>query len=121
MYAGLSILFFFLTIFLQQIGGYTPLAGRPCDAPGHRRDVHVLQALRRVGGPLWPASVHGGRDRWSRRVGCCCSSESAYTSTTYDVLPGILVFSLGLSMTVAPLTAAVLAGVETAQAESPRR
>src|SRR6202035_4449950 len=25
MYAGLSILFFFLTIFLQQIGGYTPL------------------------------------------------------------------------------------------------
>ena len=33
-----------------------------------------------------------------------------------DVLPGILVFSLGLSMTVAPLTAAVLAGVETGQA-----
>src|SRR5258708_13270402 len=25
MYAGLSILFFFLTLFLQQIGGYTPL------------------------------------------------------------------------------------------------
>jgi hypothetical protein len=33
-----------------------------------------------------------------------------------DVFPGILVFSLGLSMTVAPLTAAVLAGVETEQA-----
>jgi hypothetical protein len=29
-----------------------------------------------------------------------------------DVLPGLLVFSLGLSMTVAPLTAAVLAGAE---------
>src|SRR5438445_321026 len=29
-----------------------------------------------------------------------------------DVLPGLLVFSLGLSMTVAPLTAAVLAGSE---------
>ena len=25
MYAGLSILFFFLVLFLQQIGGYTPL------------------------------------------------------------------------------------------------
>ena len=33
-----------------------------------------------------------------------------------DVLPAVLVFALGLSMTVAPLTAAVLAGVETGQA-----
>jgi hypothetical protein len=32
------------------------------------------------------------------------------------VLPGLLVFSVGLSMTVAPLTAAVLAGVDTSQA-----
>jgi hypothetical protein len=32
------------------------------------------------------------------------------------VLPPLLVFSLGLSMTVAPLTAAVLAGVDTSQA-----
>ncbi len=33
-----------------------------------------------------------------------------------DVLPALLVFSLGLSMTVAPLTAAVLAGAERSQA-----
>jgi hypothetical protein len=33
-----------------------------------------------------------------------------------EVLPGLLVFSLGLSMTVAPLTAAVLAGAESSQA-----
>jgi hypothetical protein len=33
-----------------------------------------------------------------------------------DVLPAILVFSLGLSMTVAPLTAAVLAGVHESEA-----
>jgi hypothetical protein len=33
-----------------------------------------------------------------------------------EVLPGLLVFALGLSMTVAPLTAAVLAGAETSQA-----
>ena len=32
MYAGLSILFFFLVLFLQQIGGYSPLqaASRHC-------------------------------------------------------------------------------------------
>ena len=33
-----------------------------------------------------------------------------------EVLPGLLVFALGLSMTVAPLTAAVLAGAEQSQA-----
>ncbi len=32
------------------------------------------------------------------------------------MLPGLLVFALGLSMTVAPLTAAVLAGAENSQA-----
>jgi len=33
-----------------------------------------------------------------------------------QVLPGLLVFALGLAMTVAPLTSAVLAGAETSQA-----
>jgi len=33
-----------------------------------------------------------------------------------QVLPGILVFSLGLAMTVAPLTAAILAGIDESEA-----
>jgi cellobiose-specific phosphotransferase system component IIC len=33
-----------------------------------------------------------------------------------EVLPGVLVFSLGLSMTVAPLTAAILGSIPAAQA-----
>jgi hypothetical protein len=33
-----------------------------------------------------------------------------------EVLPGVLLFSLGLSITVAPLTAAILAGVEESEA-----
>jgi hypothetical protein len=40
----------------------------------------------------------------------------AHVNFVTDVLPGLLVFSLGLSMTVAPLTAAVLAGVDSSQA-----
>ena len=38
-----------------------------------------------------------------------------------QVLPGILLFSLGLSITVAPLTAAILAGVDQREAESAPR
>ena len=38
-----------------------------------------------------------------------------------EVLPGILVFSLGLAITVAPLTAAILAGIEESEAGSSSR
>jgi MFS family permease len=40
----------------------------------------------------------------------------AHVDFVTDVLPALLVFSVGLSMTVAPLTAAVLAGVDSSQA-----
>jgi hypothetical protein len=38
-----------------------------------------------------------------------------------EVLPGVLLFSLGLSITVAPLTAGILAGVDQSEAGSARR
>jgi EmrB/QacA subfamily drug resistance transporter len=112
MYAGLAILFFFLILFLQQIGGYSPLKSGLTVLP-----VTVLMFLlsRRFGaladrfgprffmgvGPLVAAIGLVLFQRVGLRVG--------YVG---EVLPALLVFSLGLSMTVAPLTAAVLAGSE---------
>jgi hypothetical protein len=43
----------------------------------------------------------------------------ATVSFTADLLPALLVFSLGLAIAVAPLTAAVLADADEAQAASP--
>ena len=86
MYAGLSILFFFLILFLQQIGGYTPLKSGLATLP-----VTVLMfVLSRRFGAL--------ADRFGPRL--------------FMGAGPLLVFALGLSMTVAPLTAAVLAGSE---------
>ncbi len=116
MYAGLAILFFFLTIFLQQIGGYTPLQAGLATLPA----TVVLFALSKRFGAL--------ADRYGPRlfmgagplVSACglllFQRIGVHVDYLTDVFPGILVFSLGLSMTVAPLTAAVLAGVETSQA-----
>ncbi len=59
MYAGLSILFFFLVLFLQQIGGYTPLQSGLATLPVTRDHVRALTPLRRARRPLRPASVHG--------------------------------------------------------------
>src|ERR1039458_6628746 len=116
MYAGLSILFFFLTLFLQQIGGYTPLQSGLATLPA----TLVMFALSRRFGAL--ADRYGPRLFMGagplvaafglvllQRVGL----RVDYVS---EVLPALLVFALGLSMTVAPLTAAVLAGAGQEQA-----
>lgn len=116
MYAGLAILFFFLTIFLQQIGGYTPLQSGLATLPA----TLVMFAFSKRFGAL--------ADRFGPRLFMGAGPLVAATGLLLfqrigihvdyltDVFPGILVFSLGLAMTVAPLTAAVLAGVDTGQA-----
>jgi EmrB/QacA subfamily drug resistance transporter len=112
MYAGLAILFFFLVLFLQQIGGYTPLGSGLATLPA---TIVMFALSRRVGaladryGPRWfmaagPLLAAGGLVLF-QRIG----THVDYAS---DVLPGLLMFALGLSLTVAPLTAAVLAGSE---------
>jgi EmrB/QacA subfamily drug resistance transporter len=116
MYAGLAILFFFLTIFLQQIGGYTPLQSGLATLPA----TLVMFALSKRFGAL--ADRHGPRFFMGAGplVAACgllaFQRIGVHVDYVSDVLPGILVFSLGLAMTVAPLTAAVLAGVDTGQA-----
>ena len=111
-YAGIGGTTFFLPVFLQQVAGY-----RPVEAGLALLPVTIVMFLlsRRFGaladrigprlfmgvGPL----VAGGGMLLLLRAG----TESPYLSV---VLPAMLVFGLGLSVTVAPLTAAVLAGVE---------
>jgi EmrB/QacA subfamily drug resistance transporter len=112
MYAGLAILFFFLVLFLQQIGGYTPLKSGLATLPV----TVIMFALSRRFGAL--------ADRFGPRLfmgagplvaaGGLLLFQRAGVKVDYltEVLPPLVLFSLGLAMTVAPLTAAVLAGAE---------
>jgi hypothetical protein len=108
---------FFLVLFLQQVAGFTALqAGTIMLVP-----TGVMFVLsRRFGaladrfGPrlfmgLGPIVSAGGLLLLVMRV-------DATVSFVGDLLPGLLVFSIGLSMSVAPLTAAVLADADEAQA-----
>jgi EmrB/QacA subfamily drug resistance transporter len=116
MYAGLGILFFFLVLFLQQIGGYTPLQSGLSILPA---TVMMFALSRRFGGL---ADRYGPRLFMGAGPLVCAAGlllfqrVGAHVNYFTDVLPGLLVFSLGLAMTVAPLTAAVLAGVDQSQA-----
>lgn len=112
MYAGLAILFFFLVIFLQQVAGYSALESGLATLPV----TIVLFALSRRFGSL--ADRHG--PRLFMAAGPLVAGAGImlllrtglHTSYVTDVLPAMLVFALGLSLTVAPLVATVLADVE---------
>jgi EmrB/QacA subfamily drug resistance transporter len=116
MYAGLAILFFFLVIFLQQVAGYSALRSGLTTLPV----TLVMFALSRRFGAL--------ADRLGPRLfmsaGPLISAAGILLllrtgmSTSYvtELLPGLLVFSVGLSLTVAPLTATVLADADESDA-----
>jgi EmrB/QacA subfamily drug resistance transporter len=116
MYAGLSVVFFVLVLYLQQVAGYSALKAGLSTLPS----TLVMFALSRRFGAL--ADKHGprffmGAGPLVGAVGVVMLSRlGTHVSYFADLLPGLFVWALGLSMTVAPLTAAVLAGVDADQA-----
>jgi EmrB/QacA subfamily drug resistance transporter len=116
MYAGLSILFFFLVIFLQQVAGYSALRSGLTTVPV----TLIMFALSRRFGAL--ADRYGPRFFMSAGPLIAAAGillflrTGIHTSYVRDLLPGLLGFSLGLSMTVAPLTATVMADANESEA-----
>jgi EmrB/QacA subfamily drug resistance transporter len=110
-YGGLSAVPFFLVLFLQQVAGYQPIEAGLALLPV---SVIMFSLSRRWGaladriGPrifMGTGPVIGGAGlALLTRV----DAQADYVS---QVLPAILVFGFGLSLTVAPLTATVLGGV----------
>ncbi len=116
MYGGLAILFFFLVIFLQQVAGYTALQAGLATVPV----TLIMFALSRRFGALadrYGARFFMGAGPLIASVGILLFLRTGmHTSYLGDLLPALLVFSIGLSMTVAPLTATVLADADQTDA-----
>ncbi|MEA2698211.1 MAG: hypothetical protein QOI66_2482 [Myxococcales bacterium] len=111
-YAGLTASTFVLTVFLQQVAHYSAVAAGLALVP-----VTLLMfALSPRFGHL--AARHGPRlfmtlGPITAGVGFLLMTRlDARASYVAQVLPGVLVFGLGLAATVAPLTAAILGGVD---------
>ena len=112
MYAGLGLLFFFLVLFLQQVAGYSAIEAGSTTIPV---TIVMFLASTRFGamadryGPRFfmgvgPLVAAAGLALFIR-----LDAEVDYLT---DLLPGLVVFSIGLAMTVAPLTATVLADAD---------
>jgi EmrB/QacA subfamily drug resistance transporter len=109
MYAGLSIVFFFLVIFLQQIGGYSPLKSGLTTAPVTAVTFLLSRRFGRLADRYGPRLFMGAGPLVCAVGLMMLQRVGIHISYVRDVLPALLVFALGLSITVAPLTAAVLA------------
>jgi EmrB/QacA subfamily drug resistance transporter len=116
MYGGLSLLSFYLVIFLQQVAGWEALQAGAALLPV---TAVMLVAAGRFGGL---ADRYG--PRFFMGVGPLIAGlglllllrMDADVSYLTDLLPAVALFALGLSMTVAPLTATVLADAEARNA-----
>jgi EmrB/QacA subfamily drug resistance transporter len=108
-YASLGITFFLLVVHLQQVLGYSPmqagLATLPITALMLALSARAGLLADRIGPRLpmtaGPLGMAAGLTLLSR-----VQAGATYVQT---VLPGMVVFGLGLALTVAPLTATVLA------------
>jgi EmrB/QacA subfamily drug resistance transporter len=111
-YAGLIGGLFFVGLYLQQVAGYSALEAGLATTP-----VSLILFFL---SPRWGRLASGTGPRLPMTVGpivggvgllmlLMVGADGEYLT---EVLPGILVFGLGLSATVAPLTATVLDSVE---------
>jgi hypothetical protein len=105
-YAALGGVFFLLVLHLQIVAGFTPLvAGLLLSARAGALAQRIGPRLPMTVGPLLCAAGL----LLMLRIG-------AGSTFVADVLPPVVVFGLGLSLTVAPLTATVLAAASTRHA-----
>jgi EmrB/QacA subfamily drug resistance transporter len=116
MYGGLGVVFFLLVLYLQGVAGYSALEAGASTLPL----TVVMFVLSMRFGAL--ADRYG--PRFFMGVGPLVAGAGlglllrVDTDVNYltDLLPALLLFSIGLSMTVAPLTATVLADADESNA-----
>jgi EmrB/QacA subfamily drug resistance transporter len=111
-YAGLIGGLFFVGLYLQQVVGYSPLEAGLATTPISILMFFLSPRFGRIASgtgpraPMTAGPIIGG-------IGLLLLMRIG-TGASYlaDVLPGLLVFGVGLSATVAPLTATVLDSVD---------
>jgi EmrB/QacA subfamily drug resistance transporter len=115
-YGGMNVLFFFLMLYLQEVAGYTPLQSGLAAAP---TTIVVFLLARRFG-----AMADRRGPRRLLIAGPAISTVGILLLTRVglhpnyvtDLLPGLLVFAVGLAIMVAPMTAIVLADADDSDA-----
>jgi MFS family permease len=115
-YAGLSISMFIIVVFVQQIGNYSALRAGFTLMPVTLLMFFLSPRIGALAGKWGP--------RWFMAAGPILGALGFLLMLRVDgdinywteLLPGILVFGVGLSVTVSPLTSAVLGSIDAKRA-----
>lgn len=115
-YAGLTISTFLITVYVQQVGGYSAIEAGLATLPVTFIMFFLSPRFGALAGKFGPRLFMAA----GPLVAACgfllmlrVGSDIQYWTRLF---PGVVVFGLGLSMTVAPLTAAILGSISSAHA-----
>jgi EmrB/QacA subfamily drug resistance transporter len=116
MYGGLSITFFLLVLYLQEVAGYSALDAGFALMPSTIVMFFLSKRMGRLADRYGPR-LFMGLGPLTAAVGLALMTTfGAHVNYFTDLLPALVVFSLGLAATVAPLTAAVLSDADESDA-----
>ena len=116
MYGGLSVTFFLLPLYLQEVAGYRALQAGLALMPSTVVMFLLSKRMGRLADRFGPR-LFMGLGPLTAAIGLALMQRlHAHLNYFTDLLPALLVFSIGLSSTVAPLTATVLSDAEESNA-----
>jgi EmrB/QacA subfamily drug resistance transporter len=112
MYGGLGVVFFMLVLFLQGVAGFSALEAGSASVPVTLVMFFLSARFGRLADTYGPRWFMGGGPLICTAGLLLMMRLDADVSYWTDLLPALLVFALGLALTVAPLTATVLADAD---------
>lgn len=115
-YAGLTASMFLLVVFLQQVAGYSALAAGLAGVPVTLILFALSPKMGALAGKYGPRLFMGTGPIISAAGWLMIAGLGPTVDYWADIFPGIVVFGIGLAVTVAPLTAAILGDVDPKQA-----
>src|SRR5690242_8667580 len=116
MYGGLGVTFFILVLYLQEVAGYTALQAGLATLPTTLVMFTLSKRFGRLADRIGPRIFMGGGPLIAAAGLFWMAALGAKVDYLTELLPALLLFSLGLSATVAPLTATVLSDADESNA-----
>ena len=107
-YGGLSAWSFFLTLFLQQVAGYSAFQSGLATLPLTIVMFFLSRYVGRLSMRIGPRLFMGAGPLLAGAATLSIVRLPSHLDYWTDLLPSLLAFALGLAMTVAPLTTTVL-------------
>jgi EmrB/QacA subfamily drug resistance transporter len=112
MYGGLGVVFFLLVLFLQGVAGFSALEAGSASVPVTLVMFVLAARFGRLADKHGPRLFMGGGPLVSAVGLAMMLRLDEDVDYLTDLLPALLVFAVGLSLVVAPLTATVLADAD---------